>query len=241
MKDDAFAGGRGRTGKGRRLRGIEILHEDRDMIVVVKEAGILTCPTRRGESHTVETMLTDYVRKGQAKSSKKVYLVHRLDKETSGVMMVAKTEEVQQYFRSRWNEVTQKEYLALVEGRMESEEGAFESYLAEDENLYVHSVADPSQGKFARTEWKLVEERPGGRSLLRVILKSGRRNQIRVHFKEAGHPIVGDDKYNPASKGEKRMCLHAWRLMFLHPHDGRTMTFEAPLPQFAANSGALKA
>lgn len=230
MKDASRTGG---GSKSRRMRGVSIVYEDRDVIVVEKAAGILTCPTRRGESWSVESMLTDYVRKGQLKSRLQVYLVHRLDRETSGVMMVAKTEEVQHYFRSRWNEVTSKEYLALVEGRMESEEGAFESYLAEDEDLYVRSVADPAKGKFSRTEWKLVGVSPDGRSLVRVALKSGRRNQIRVHFKEAGHPVAGDDKYNPAAKGAKRMCLHAWRLKFLHPHDGREMAFETPLPDFA--------
>ncbi len=220
--------------KSRRMRGVEIMYEDRDVIVVEKEAGILTCPTRRGETRSVESMLGDYVRKGQLKSRLKVYLVHRLDRETSGVMMVAKTEEVQQYFRSHWNEITWKEYLALVEGRMESEEGVFESYLAEDEDLYVRSVADPSKGKFARTEWRLVAVTPEGNSLVRVALKSGRRNQIRVQFKDAGHPVVGDEKYNPAAKGAKRMCLHAWRLKFLHPHDGREMSFETPVPAFAS-------
>ena len=137
------------------LRGIRILHEDADVIVIEKAAGVLTQETRRGDGYCVEGALTDYVRKGQWKSSRRVYLVHRLDRETSGVMMVAKDEAVQEWFRARWNEVTTKIYLARVEGALEAEAGVFESYLREDENYFVKSVKNPQFGKFARTEWKV--------------------------------------------------------------------------------------
>ena len=201
------------------------------MIVVEKAAGVLSCATRRGgEEYSVARALTDYVRKGQARSRKCVYLVHRLDRETSGVMMVAKTPEVQDYFRSRWNDVTEKTYLARVHGHLDRKEGAFESYLAENpRTLKVHSAKNPADGKFARTLYKVISE-TAGTSLVEVTLKSGRKNQIRVHFAESGHPVVGDARYGH-DKGP--LLLHAWRLAFLHPHDGRRLAFETALPPFA--------
>jgi len=233
-KDSCTGSSRGR-GSRRTIRGIRIIHEDDDVIVVEKAAGVLSQATRCGASarmheHTVEGALGDWVRKGQSKSRKRVYLVHRLDRDTSGVMMVAKSEEVQDYFRSNWNELTEKTYLARVEGRMDAPSGVFESYLCEDpKTLNVHSVSDPSRGKLSRTEWEVVD---AGRntSLVKVSLKSGRRNQIRVHFAEAGHPVCGDVRYGREGRG---LCLHAWKLTFVHPRTHETCTFEAPPPIWA--------
>lgn len=215
----------------RRLHGIRILHEDPDVIVVEKSAGILSCATRRGGEHTVEDALTDYVRKGQSKSRRCVYLVHRLDRETSGVMMVAKSVEVQDYFRSNWNELTEKTYLARVCGHLAEKSGAFESYLAEDpKTLKVRSVKDPRFGKHSKTLYRVLSE-DRGTSLVEVQLKSGRKNQIRVHFSENGHPVVGDSRYGA---GGGPLLLHAWRLAFVHPHTKQKMVFETGLPRFAA-------
>ena len=223
--------------RGRRLRGISILHEDPDVIVIEKASGILSCATRRGgEEYCVESALTDYVRKGQSRSRKCVYLVHRLDRETSGVMMVAKTPEAQEYFRANWNDLTEKTYLARVYGHFEDKEGEFESYLAENpKTLMVHSVKDPAHGKLARTLYRVLSEK-GGTSLVEVQLKSGRKNQIRVHFAEAGHPVVGDARY-----GHDRgpLLLHAWRLAFVHPHSGKRLAFETERPAFAVSAPAL--
>lgn len=259
-KDD-----RARRTKGNRMPGIRILHEDLDVIVVEKAAGVLSQELRHGETPSVEGMLTDYVRKGQWKSSKRVYLVHRLDRETSGVMMVAKSERVQQWMRDHWNEITRKTYLARVEGELDAERGVFESYLREDENFFVKSVKNIKYGKFARTEWKKA---PGSKfqvpsskfqvskpvspsreprtlnpesgtlnsdsTLVEVVLKSGRKNQIRVHFSEAGHPVVGDAKYGHGHRGDM-LCLHAWKLSFKHPHTGKILSFETEPPAFAGN------
>ena len=213
---------------------MRILHEDRDVIVIDKAAGLLVQDLQRGE-RTVEGALSEYVRKGQAKSRRRVYLVHRLDRDTSGVMVVAKTAEAQEYFRSRWNEITEKTYLARVAGTMPEQEGCFESYLAEDADGYrVRSVKDVEKGRLARTEWTVLSK-SRGTALVRVVLRSGRKNQIRVHFAEAGHPVVGDVKYGgrPSSAG---LCLHAWRLAFIHPHTGKKLFFETALPAFAAPS-----
>ena len=233
----------------RSIRGIRILFEDDAVIVLEKSAGVLACGTRRGEGYSVESALADYVRKGQRKSSKCVFLVHRLDRDTSGVMMVAKTPDVQEYFRSRWNEITEKRYLARVVGRMECERGVFESYLAEDaRTLKVRSVAPSAEGaKFARTEWRVLPDplaglrSYAGTSLVEARLHTGRKNQIRVHFAEAGHPVFGDSKYCPpgmemprAARQGGRLCLHALSLAFVHPLTGERMEFSTPAPGFAA-------
>ena len=187
-----------------------ILYEDRWVIVIDKPAGLLTTHTRAKEINTAEAWLNDYVRKGQLKSRKCVYLVHRLDRETSGVMMFAKDEATQNYFREHWSELTEKIYLARVEGTMPTASGVFESELKEDDDGYkVRSVS--SGGKLARTEWKVLSG-----NLVEVRLKSGRKNQIRVHFSEAGHPIVGDVKYG--GQKAKRMFLDAKKLRFKLPN-----------------------
>ena len=212
-----------------------ILHEDSDVIVIDKPAGMLTTHTRAKESNTAEEWLNDYVRKGQAKSRRHVWLVHRLDRETSGVMMFAKTEEVAEAFRANWSELTEKTYLARVEGELAEEKGVFESWLKEDEDGYkVRSVKAPEAArtprlrskapKLARTEWRKISTEDGT-TLVEVTLKSGRKNQIRVHFSEAGHPVVGDVKYG----GQKasRLYLHSARFKFRNPKSGKWLEFKA--------------
>lgn len=215
-----------------------ILYEDRDVIVIDKPAGLLTTHTRAKETNTAEEILNDYVRKGQRRSRNRVWLVHRLDRETSGVMMFAKSEEVSEWFRSDWNELTEKTYIARVEGVLSEDHGVFESWLVEDADGYkVHSVPKPSKPpklsklskrvpKFARTEWRKLGVE-NDTTLVEVKLKSGRKNQIRVHFSEAGHPVVGDLKYG--GRRARRMCLHSSSLKFRHPHTGEWIAFDAPI------------
>ena len=218
-----------------------ILFEDDDVIVIEKPAGLLATHTKlvgrlaRESQLTAENLLNDYVRKGQAKSKKRVWLVHRLDRETSGVMMFAKSEEVAEKFRADWASLTEKTYLARVEGLLEEESGTFESYLLEDADGYrVRSVAAPDARrtsrsartpKLARTEWRRLST-TDGTTLVEVKLKTGRKNQIRVHFSEAGHPVIGDEKYG----GERasRLYLHALSLRFCHPRTGEWLEFTAP-------------
>lgn len=208
----------------------EILYEDHELIVIDKPEGLLTVNTRlsgraaREAQPTAENFLNSYVRKGQAKSSKRVYLVHRLDRETSGVMMFVKNERLSEAIRDRWNELTEKTYLATVEGDLSESSGVFESFLQEDADGYrVRSV--PKGGKFSRTEWKKLSSQ-NGRTLVEVALKSGRKNQIRVHFSEAGHPVVGDVKYG-AKKADK-LYLRSVKLVFTHPFTHRKLEFAAP-------------
>ena len=226
-----------------RLHGIRILHEDPDVIVIEKPAGLLVQALRHGREPSVEAILTDYVRKGQWKSRKQAYLVHRLDRETSGVMMVAKTEAVQEYFRSNWNELTEKTYLVRVEGTLPADHGVLESYLYEDADLFVRSTPDKTKGKFARTERRVVGTDPtvavgtDPTTLVEAVLKTGRKNQIRVQFADAGHPVVGDAKYGHGTRGQT-LCLHAWKLKFVHPHGRRTLAFESPPPAYLTEKGA---
>lgn len=210
----------------------DILYEDADLIVIDKPEGLLTTHTKlygraaREAQATAENMLNDYVRKGQLKSRRRVWLVHRLDRETSGVMMFAKSEEVADAFRSDWASLTEKTYLARIEGRMESDSGVFESHLKEDRYGYrVRSVRPGTPGsKPARTEWRVLSEK-AGTTLVEVTLRSGRKNQIRVHFAEAGHPVVGDVKYGGAKAS--RMYLHSARLRLRRPSDGEWIEFES--------------
>ena len=212
-----------------------ILFEDDCVVVLDKPAGLLTTHTKllgraaRESQLTVENILNDYVRKGQLKSKKRGWLGHRLDRETSGVMMF-----VAEKFRADWGNLTEKTYIARVAGVLAEDSGVFESYLLEDADGYkVRSVRvnlGSNRGrvpKLARTEWKKLSVE-SGTTLVEVKLKTGRKNQIRVHFSEAGHPVIGDEKYG----GEKasRLYLHALRLGFKHPRTGEWLEFEAPLP-----------
>ena len=225
-----------------------ILFEDDDVIVIEKPAGLLATHTKlvgraaRESQLTAENLLNDYVRKGQAKSRRRVWLVHRLDRETSGVMMFAKSEEVAEKFRADWGNLTEKTYLARVAGVLQEDSGVFESYLQEDADGYrVRSVAAPdarrtsrvaTPPKLARTEWRRLST-TDGTTLVEVKLKTGRKNQIRVHFSESGHPVIGDEKYG----GEKasRLYLHAQTLRFRHPRTGEWLEFTATPPKGLAN------
>lgn len=224
---------KGSGGRGKSRLPFEILFEDDDVIVIDKPDGLLTTHTRllgraaREAQRTAENLLNMYVRKGQLRSSKRVWLVHRLDRDTSGVMMFAKSSALADSLRDRWNEVTEKTYLARVEGALDAESGVFESYLRDDpKTMKVSSVANPSLGKLARTEWRLLSS-DKGTSLVEVKLKSGRKNQIRVHFSEAGHPVVGDVKYG--ARRADRLRLHSLRLKVALPRG--EMQFESNPPK----------
>ena len=210
-------------------RGVEILHEDRDLFVVCKAVGVLSTGTRRNEAFTAENVLSNYLRKGCARSTKHVYLVHRLDRETSGVMLFAKSEEAQERLKDNWSK-NEKTYYAAVRGHLKEKQGTLSSYLAEDEDLFVYSVKDPAQGKLSKTAYEVVAENPT-MSLVKINLLTGRKNQIRVQFAEIGHPLVGDPKYGHNDPFKDRLCLHAKTIAFDHPYSGKRLTFDTQLPQ----------
>jgi len=207
--------------------GMKILYEDRDIIVIDKSSGLLTVKANYEEDKTAHQLLTNYVRKGNARATTELFVVHRLDRETSGLLVFAKTHAIREKFASQWKDV-EKKYLALVQGTMPQKSGLIESYLADDEDYVVHSVDDPEKGKLAQTQYAVIKE-SSRFSLVEVTLLTGKKNQIRVHLSDKGFPLVGDTKYGSRMKG--RLALHARSLKFKHPHTGEEMAFETKVPE----------
>ncbi|MCB1093503.1 MAG: RNA pseudouridine synthase, partial [Verrucomicrobiae bacterium] len=185
--------------------GLEILHEDRDIIVVSKAAGLLTIGTGRDGGRTAHSALSDYVRKGNPKSRERVFIVHRLDRDTSGVLVFARSEEAKETLQQHWKSA-EKTYLAFVEGHPDPAEDTITSYLVENDARRVYSTNDPSQGKLSHTRYKVLKT-VGERALLEISLITGRKNQIRVHLADKGWPIVGDSKYGQKIRHNKRPAL----------------------------------
>jgi tRNA pseudouridine32 synthase/23S rRNA pseudouridine746 synthase/23S rRNA pseudouridine1911/1915/1917 synthase len=210
--------------------GLAILHEDPDILVVEKPPGLLTVGTDKGESRTVYFALTDYVRKGYAKSPKRVFVVHRLDREASGILVFAKSEQAKRSLQDQWPETTKK-YLAVVHGAMAQPSGTIASYLAESAAYRVYSTPDETKGKLSRTAYVVLRETRDF-SLLEVELLTGRKHQIRVHLAESGHPIVGDRKYGKRDLAHSRLALHALSIAFTHPFNGRPCRFETDVPGY---------
>lgn len=211
-------------------KGLPVLHEDKDIIVVDKPCGLLTMGTDRDKSRTAHTILNDYVRKGDPRSRNRVYIVHRLDRETSGILIFAKSEAAKIYLQEHWQE-TDKHYLTVVHGSLAAKTGTISSYLAENSAFTVYSTPDPTAGKLSHTEYQVLKEAKGF-SLLEIHLLTGRKHQIRVHLSEKGHPVVGDKKYGKGNDAYNIMALHARSLSFTHPVNGRRMTFETGIPEF---------
>ncbi|MBT7861390.1 MAG: RluA family pseudouridine synthase [Gemmatimonadetes bacterium] len=212
-------------------RGVPILFEDHDIVVVDKASGLLTVSTDRVRENTAYYLLTNYVRKGDPKSRSRLFIVHRLDRDTSGVIVFAKNEEAKHFLQAEWS-TFQKKYFAVVHGKLDQEEGLISSYLAENTAHRVYSVKDPAQGKLAKTGYKVLSESTRY-SLLEIDLQTGRKNQIRVHFADARHHVVGDKQYGrKEEKSIKRLALHAASLSLIHPCSKEKMTFEARMPSY---------
>lgn len=207
-----------------------MLHEDKDIIVVEKPCGLLTIGTDRDKSRTVHTILNDYVRKGDPRSRNRVYIVHRLDRETSGILILAKSEAAKMFLQGNWHE-TDKRYLTIVYGQLAPKAGIISSYLAENSAFTVYSTPDSARGKLSRTEYTVLKETKG-LSLLEIHLLTGRKHQIRVHLSEKGHPVVGDQKYGKGSDVYNTLALHAKSVSFTHPVSGKRLTFETGIPDF---------
>lgn len=211
-------------------RGLKILHEDHDILVVDKTSGLLTVSNDAVKDVTAYHLLTDYVRKGNPKSRNRIFIVHRLDRDTSGVIVFAKSEEAKLYLQEQWS-VFEKKYYALVHGSMADKAGEISSYLAESPTFRMYAVDDPQKGKFAKTGYKLIRESKNY-SLLEINLFTGRKNQIRVHLADKGCPVVGDKKYGEKQKGIKRLCLHSASLTIFHPYSKESMSFETTVPGY---------
>ena len=210
--------------------GLMIIHEDEALLVVDKPPGMLTMGTETEKSRTAYFALTDYVRKGCAKSKKRIFIVHRLDKETSGILIFAKSEEAKFYLQSQWKE-TKKKYLAVVHGKCEKRSETITSYLAENKAHFVYSTPDTRKGKLSHTSYRVLKETRDF-TLLEVDLLTGRKHQIRVQLADNGHPIVGDKKYGKGKQVHKRIALHALSISIRHPISNRQCTFETKVPVY---------
>ena len=208
--------------------GIKIIYEDRDIIVIDKSSGLLSVKANYEAEKTAHHLLTNYVRKGNPKAKINLFVVHRLDRDTSGVLIFAKSFEIREKFAKQWENV-EKKYIAIVYGHLAEKCGIIESFLAEGDDYKMQSVKNPQDGDFARTKYKVIQESKNY-SLLEIELLTGKKNQIRVHLSENGHPVVGDKKYRKDAKG--RLALHALSIKFKHPFNNEEMMFESKMPGY---------
>ncbi len=208
---------------------LKIVYEDDDIIVVNKGYGLLSVGTGSPKKEeTAYNILKDYVKRKHP--SNKIFVVHRLDRATSGLMMFAKSMETQTAMQHNWNNmVLERKYVAVLEGVMEENNGVIRSNLEENSRFEVYSSKEAQGGKPAITRYKVLD-RGNGYTLAEFSLDTGRKNQIRVHAKDLGHPIIGDHKYGAKASPIHRLALHARTLRFAHPVTRRDMNFELPVP-----------
>ena len=210
-------------------RYYRIVYEDQWLVVVDKQQGVLSMPVGAG-SLNMKTLLDRHFAETRQRCT--AHVVHRLDARTSGLMVYAKSVDVQQQMTADWHStIVDRRYVTVVEGVMEDPAGRIESWLHDTDSMVVVSSPVDDGGKWAATEWELIEQAQY-RALLFVHLLTGRKNQIRVHMADIGHPVVGDGKYGHQDDPGSRMCLHAFRLAFHHPVTGEVMSFETPIPYF---------
>lgn len=206
---------------------LDIVFEDPYLLVVDKHAGLLSM-SNNSRQQTVQTVLNRYLEKGGNRVTS--HLVHRLDRDTSGLMVYAKDVQTQQSLINGWQQlVTDRRYLALVKGELENNRGRIQSWLTEDKRFITHSSPIDNGGKFAVTHYNVLTS-SNGYSLVECELETGRKNQIRVHMADLGHPVVGDHKYGSEEDPMRRLGLHAYMLCFTHPVTGKHMCFETPVP-----------
>ena len=210
--------------------GLVILYEDSDVLVVDKPAGLLTMGTDSDKTRTAYFLLTDYVRKGYSKSRNRIFIVHRLDRETSGIVIFAKNVEAKIRLQERWKD-TEKKYLAVVHGQCAKPSGTITTYLAENKAHIVYSTLDRTKGKLSSTGYKVLKQTKNF-ALLELDLLTGRKHQIRVHLAGIGHAVVGDRKYGKGDRDHTRLALHAISISFKHPFSGQQLTFESQVPVY---------
>ncbi|MEG2457292.1 MAG: RluA family pseudouridine synthase [Bacilli bacterium] len=205
-----------------------ILYEDDDLIAVSKPAGLLSVSTEKVKDNTMFHIVSNYVK--QKNNKNKIFVIHRLDKDTSGILIFAKSEKVKHMLQDHWDQaVKNRIYIAVVCGSVKEETGVIKSYLATNEALKVYSTSDSTIGKLAITRYKKLKEK-NGCSWLEVSLETGRKNQIRVHMSDIGHCVAGDKKYGCTKDPFKRLGLHAYILEFIHPITKKVIKIVAPIP-----------
>ena len=208
-------------------KDLDIVYEDPYLLVIDKHPGLLSMSNNTRQL-TAQTVLNRYLEKGGGRNTS--HIVHRLDRDTSGLMVYAKDVQTQQTFVDGWQElVADRRYIALVEGEFEKPQGCVRSWLTEDKRFITHSSPTDNGGKYAVTHYNVLTS-SNGYSLVECVLETGRKNQIRVHMAELGHPVVGDAKYGSKNDPMRRLGLHAYMLCFTHPVTGKRLRFETPVP-----------
>ena len=206
---------------------LDIVFEDPYLFVIDKHPGLLSM-SNNSRQQTVQTVLNRYLEKGGGRNTS--HLVHRLDRDTSGLMVYAKDVQTQQSLINSWQQlVTDRRYLALVKGEFQQTRGRIQSWLTEDKKFITHSSPVDNGGKYAVTHYNVLAS-SNGYSLVECELETGRKNQIRVHMADLGHPVVGDRKYGSDEDPMRRLGLHAYMLCFTHPVTGKHLRFETPVP-----------
>ena len=210
-------------------KDINILYEDDDIIVINKPAGLLTIATSKEKEYTLYHFVMEYLK--SKNKNNKVFVIHRLDRETSGIVMFAKNISSKNLFQKSWNDnIINRCYYAVVEGSMKQKEGILKSYLVENDKSYmVYSTPNKKEGKLAVTLYRVVKENKGY-SLLDINIKTGRKNQIRVQLKDNGNIIVGDKKYGSESSPLNRMALHQYKLELVDPRSKKIIKFKTEMP-----------
>jgi 23S rRNA pseudouridine1911/1915/1917 synthase len=213
---------------GLMARNMRLVYEDEHLVVIDKNAGLLSMASDNEKYLTAYNILSTFVK--SQNPSNRIFIVHRLDRDTSGLMMFARSEKVQSLMQRDWKRnVTSRTYVALVEGEVTEPEGVIKSYIYESKALVMHSTRNPEKGELAVTRFRKLKS---GKeySLLEVTLETGKKNQIRLHMQEIGHSIAGDKKYGATSSPIGRLGLHASVLAFIHPVTGKEMRFESKIP-----------
>ncbi len=189
------------------MKKLDILYEDENILVVNKPSHMLTIRDNSNAT-TIYEMAREYVKKKH--KSNKIFIVHRLDKDTSGVLLFAKKEKIKKELQSNWNDYTIREYIAILEGNLDKNQGIIKQYLHEDKTNMVY-VTNNKNDHYAQTEYEVIKKTKK-MTVVRVWIKTGKKNQIRVAFSSLGHPIIGDKKYKSTLNPLKRLCLHAYKL-----------------------------
>lgn len=208
---------------------LKIVFEDDYLVVVDKKSGLLSVGTDKEKEQTAYAILKGYLKSVDVRN--KVFILHRLDRDTSGVMMFAKSLEIQEKMQRSWNDtVTDRRYIMVTSGRMDKSEGQITTWLTKTDNFDVKSSFTPNGGQRSTTYFRVLKS-SSAYSLVEATLDSGRKNQIRVHMKDLGFPIVGDKKYGGVRSPFERLGLHAFSLEFIHPVTGKKLRFESKIPR----------
>lgn len=208
---------------------LDLVYEDKELLVINKPAKLLTISTEKEKYRTLYHEASEYIKKQNPHN--KIFIVHRLDKDTSGIVVFSKNENLKHVLQENWEKLAiEREYIAIVEGNVKQSKGIIKNYLKETKTFQVFDTKNPKTGKLAITEYQVLDKN-NAYSLLKIHIKSGRKNQIRVALSSIGHPIVGDKKYFSKKNPYGRLALHANRLVLIHPRTKKELTFLTKIPK----------